>query len=143
MKELAGTYSLISSTRTIVDTGEVLDTWGKNPIGFITYGTDGRMLVLIVSDNRPKPESLATMTDQQQADLFRTMCAYGGSYEFNGERVEHHIDISWNEIWTGTTVVRFVKKDGDRLIYTQPAAPFGSDGRMSLVTVVWEKVKQT
>jgi Lipocalin-like domain len=43
MKELAGTYSLISSTRKIVDTGEVLDTWGKNPNGFITYGKDGRL----------------------------------------------------------------------------------------------------
>ena len=110
MKELAGTYSLISSTRTIVDTGEVLDTWGKNPNGFITYGKDGRMLVLIVSDNRPKPESLAKMTDQQQADLFRTMCAYGGTYQFDGERVEHHIDISWNEIWTGTTVSQIREK---------------------------------
>jgi Lipocalin-like domain len=76
MKELAATYSLIRSTRRIVDTGEV-DTWGKNPNGFITYGKDGRMLVLIVSDNSAKPESLAKMTDQQQADLFRTMCAYG------------------------------------------------------------------
>ena len=143
MKELAGTYSLISSTRKIVDTGEVLDTSGKNPNGFITYGRDGRMLVLIVSDNRPKPESLAKMTDQQQADLFRTMCAYGGTYKFDGKIVEHHIDISWNETWTGTTVVRAVKKKGDRLVYTQSAAPFGSDGRMSEVMLVWEKVKQT
>ena len=37
---------------------------GKNPNGFITYGKDGRMLVLIVSDNRHKPESLAKMTDE-------------------------------------------------------------------------------
>src|SRR3984957_19159773 len=86
MKELAGTYSLISSTRKLVETGEVFDTWGKNPNGFITYGKDGRMLVLIVSDSRPKPESLAKMTDQQQADLFRTMCAYGGTYKFDGAR---------------------------------------------------------
>jgi hypothetical protein len=143
MKELAGPYSLIRSTWKIVDTGEVLDTWGKNPNGFITYGKDGRMLVLIVSDNRPKPESLAKMTDQQQTDLFRTMCAYGGTYKFDGETVEHHIDISWNEIWTGTTVVRAVKKEGDTLVYTQSAAPFGSDGRMSEVTLVGDKVKHT
>ena len=77
-EELAGTYKLISSTRKIIDTGEVLDTWGANPKGFITYGKDGRMLVLIVTDSRPKPESLAKMTDQQRAELFRTMSAYGG-----------------------------------------------------------------
>ena len=56
---LTGTYRLISSTRKILDTGEVLNTWGKNPKGFITYGKDRRMLVLIVRDDRPKPGELA------------------------------------------------------------------------------------
>ena len=114
---------------------------GSSPLNLrgILFKRSGPALSLFQTIEH-KPESLAKMTDQQQADLFRTMCAYGGTYQFDGESVEHHIDISWNEIWTGTTVVKFVKKDGDKLIYTQPAAPFGSDGRMSLVTVVWEKL---
>jgi hypothetical protein len=87
--ELAGTYRLISSTRTILETGEVLDTWGKNPNGFIIYGKDGRMLVLIVRRDRPKPESVDKITDQQRADLHRSMTAYGGTYKFDGKRVEH------------------------------------------------------
>jgi Lipocalin-like domain len=138
--ELAGTYKLISSTRKLLDTGEVLDTWGKSPKGFITYGNDGRMLVLIVSDNRPKPESVEKMTDQQRADLFRSMTAYGGTYKFDGKKVEHHVDISWNESWTGTTVIREIKKDGDKLVYTN-TGPFSGDGKMSTQTLVWEKVK--
>jgi hypothetical protein len=140
-EELAGTYRLISSTRKILDTGEVVDTWGKNPKGFIIYGKDGRMLVLIVRSDRPKLDSLEKMTDQQRADLFRSMSAYGGTYKFDGKRVEHNIDISWNEVWTGTTVVREITKDGDRLMYRSPAAPFSRDGKMSVVTLVWEKVK--
>ena len=56
-------------------------------------------------------------------------------------RVEHHIDISWNEVWTGTTVVREITKQGDKLMYTSPPAPFAGDGKMSEVTLVWEKVK--
>jgi Lipocalin-like domain len=138
--ELAGTYKLISSTRKILDTGEVLNTWGKSPKGFITYGKDGRMLVLIVSDSRPKPESVEKMTDQQRADLFRSMTAYGGTYKFDGKKVEHHVDISWNEVWTGTTVIREIKKDGDKLVYTN-TGPFSGDGKMSTQTLVWEKVK--
>jgi hypothetical protein len=140
-EELAGTYKLISSTRKILDTGEVSNTWGKNPKGFITYGKDGRMLVLIVSDDRPKPERVEKMNDQQRIDLFRSMTAYGGTYTFDGKRVQHHIDISGNEVWTGTTVVREITKDGDKLVYSSPAAPFASDGKMSEVTLVWEKVK--
>jgi hypothetical protein len=140
-EELAGTYKLISSKRTIVGTGEVLDTWGRSPKGFITYGNDGRMLVLIVTDNRPKPESVDKITDEERVKLFRTMTAYGGTYEFDGKTVRHHIDISWNEVWTGTTVTRELTKEGNRLVYSSPAAPFSSDGRMSVVTLIWERVQ--
>jgi len=139
--ELAGTYRLISSTRKILDTGELVDTWGKNPNGFIIYGKDGRMLVLIVRSDRPKPESVDKITDQQRADLHRSMTAYGGTYKFDGKRVEHKIDISWNEVFTGMTLVREITRDGDRLIYASPPARFSGDGRMSVNTLVWEKVK--
>jgi Lipocalin-like domain len=139
--ELAGTYRLITSTRTILETGEVLDTWGKNPNGFIIYGKDGRMLVLIVRRDRPKPESVDKITDQQRAELHRSMTAYGGTYKFDGKRVEHNIDISWNEVFTGTTLVREITKDGDRLMYTSRPARFSGDGKMSQNTLVWEKVK--
>ena len=140
-EDLTGTYKLISSKRKIVETGEVLDTWGANPRGFITYGKDGRMLVLIVADDRPKPESVETITDLDRAKLFRTMTAYGGTYEFDGKTVRHHIDISWNEVWTGRTVARELKKEGDKLVYSSPAAPFSGDGRMSVVTLIWQKVQ--
>jgi hypothetical protein len=140
-EDLTGTYKLISSKRKIVETGEVQDTWGANPKGFISYGKDGRMLVLIVTDDRPKPESVEKLTDEQRAKLFRTMTAYGWTYEFDGKTVQHHIDISWNEVWTGTTVVRELKREGGKLVYSSPAAPFSSDGRMSVVTLVWEKIK--
>jgi hypothetical protein len=99
------------------------------------------MLVLIVTDGRPKPESVEKITDQDRAKLFRTMTAYGGTYEFDGRTVQHHIDISWNEVWTGTTVIRELKREGDKLVYSSPAAPFSGDGRMSVVTLVWEKVQ--
>ena len=99
------------------------------------------MLVLIVRDDRPKAESLAKMTDQQRADLYRSMTAYGGTYKFDGKTMEHHIDISWNEVWTGTTQFRDVKKDGKRLIYTTRPAPNSRDGRMGITTLVWEKVR--
>jgi len=82
-QKLDGTYRLVSSSRTLTDTGQV-ETF-SNEQGYITYGKDGRMLVLIVRGDRPKPESLAKMTDQQRADLFRSMTAYGGTYKFDGK----------------------------------------------------------
>ena len=98
--DIVGTYRLISANRVILATGDSEDSYGKNPIGFITYDRDGRMMGMIVFSNRPKAESLDKMTDQQRADLCRTMIAYGGTYTFRGNSIEHHIDISWNELWT-------------------------------------------
>jgi hypothetical protein len=42
--------------------GEIVSI--PNPLGYISYGKDGRMLVLIVRSDRPKPESVEKMTDQ-------------------------------------------------------------------------------
>jgi len=138
---LEGTYKLVSSARKLLESGEVVDTYGKHPTGYINYGKDGRFLVLIVADknNRPTPDNVAAITDQQRADLFRTMTSYGGTYTFDGHIVEHHIDISWNQTWTGTTVIRDVQREGDKLIYTTRPAQFSGDGKMSVITVVWQK----
>jgi hypothetical protein len=139
--DIVGTYRLISSYRVILETGKTEDSWGENPNGFITYSRDGRMMVIIVRSDRPRPESLDRMNDQQRVELFRSMSAYGGTYRFHGDRIEHHIDISFNEVLTRTTVIRDIKKEGDRLVYTTKPAPFSGDGKMSVTTLAWEKVK--
>jgi hypothetical protein len=91
------------------------------------------MLVLIVSDkkDRPTPDSGVAPTDEQAAKLFRTMSAYGGTYEFDGRTVKHHIDMSWNQTWTGTTQIRDLQKDGDKLIYTTLSFPGGRQDKRS------------
>jgi Lipocalin-like domain len=53
--DFPGTYKLVSGTRTVVETGEIKDAYGKNPKGYIMYGQDGRMLTLITHDGRSKP----------------------------------------------------------------------------------------
>jgi hypothetical protein len=137
--DIAGTYRLVVEQRTIVDTGEIIAV--KNPQGFITYGSDGRMMVIVVRHPRPKPEAIEKATDQERADLLRTMTAYAGTYKFDGKQIEHRIDISMNETWTGTTQVRAVTRDGERLVYTTPPFRFHTDGKMSINSLTWEKMK--
>jgi hypothetical protein len=138
---LEGTWKLVSSTRTNTTTGATTDSFGPNPLGYIMYGKDGRMMVLITRSDRPKPDSTDKMTDEQRSRLFSSMLAYSGTYKFDGETIEHHIDGSWNQVWTGTTQIRNVKKDGDRLIYTTQPGRSPIDGSMGFATLVWEKVK--
>ena len=113
-QEFAGNYQLVSATRKILDTGQIEETYGKKPKGLAMYGKDGHFVILITYDGRPKPESIDKMTDRQRADLHRMMTAYGGTYTYDGSKVAHHLDLSWNEVWAGTTNIRDVQRDGDR-----------------------------
>ena len=98
-------------------------------------------MALIVGKDRPKPTSIDKITDQNSIELFRSIIAYGGGYQYDGNAVEHHIDISSNEVWTGTTQIRDVKRDGSKItLTTRPAAgPF--DGKLVSTTLEWEKVR--
>ena len=136
--ELYGTYRLIGTTAKILETGE--EEKYTDETGYITYGRDGRMFVLLVRGKRPKPESLEKMTDQQRAELFRTVTAYSGPYTFDGKSVEHHVDISWNEVFTGMMLRREVTRVGDRIMLTTPPSPRSKDGKMSVRTLIFEKV---
>src|SRR5262249_24916718 len=140
-EDLYGTWKLASMQRRIVDTGQILDAFGPEPRGFLTYGEGGRMTVLIAMNSRPKPDSIEKMTDQQRADLFRSMVAYAGTYSFDGKTVEHHIDIAWNEVWNGTLIKLDAVRNGDRLTYTTAPILFAGDGKISVVTLSWVRLK--
>jgi len=81
------------------------------------------------------------MTDQERVALYRSLVAYAGTYKFDGQTMEHHVDISWNEMWTGTRQFRNVKIDGERLSISTRPVPNARDRRMAVTTLVWEKVK--
>jgi hypothetical protein len=137
--DITGTYKLVVDQRRIVDTGEVIT--GPTPQGYITYGKEGRMMVIIVRQPRPKPAVADNFTDQERVGLHKTMSAYGGTYKFDGKTVKHNVDIAWNEVWTGITQERSVTREGDRLTLTTPQYRNQTDGRMSVNILVWEKVK--
>lgn len=143
-EEILGTYKLISATNKSLDTGNSVPAFGEHPKGFITYGKEGRMLVLITYDGRPKPEDVLKTSIEERDALYRSMVAYGGTYTYSANRIEHHVDISWDETRSGTTVIRGVTRDGDRLTYvTEPYRTRNQEmlGKMVVQTLIWEKVQ--
>ena len=138
--QLYGTWKLVRCTSRIVETGETEDLFGKAPKGFINYGRDGRMMVLVVHEKRPSPADLASLTDGMRAELLKSMVAYAGTFTFDGKAVTHHIDVSWNELWTGTSPVRNVKLDGRRLTLSTNPEPGLNNGRLTVSVLEWEKV---
>jgi Lipocalin-like domain len=140
-QELIGSWRLIHFTRTIVATGQTLETFGKTPSGFIQFGKDGRMMMLIVKDQRPSPPDPEKMTDEERAELFRTMIAYAGTYTFDGKTLWCHLDVTWNQAWTGTDIKRHVTFEGKRLILTADAHKSYVDGNLITGIMTFEKAQ--
>ena len=80
-----------------------------NPNGYMIFTPEGRVMVLLVSEQRESGQ-----TDEEQALLLRTMLSYTGFYRFEGDKFITTVDVSWNESWTGTDQVRFYTLDGNR-----------------------------
>jgi hypothetical protein len=134
-----GTWKLQSFVREVLGTGERYNQLGEHPNGFIGYSPDGRMYVLIVAGDRVKPLG-PSETDTERIQLYKSMIAYAGSYTIKGDKVIHHVDISWNGARAGTDQTRFFKVEGDTL--TIKTAPNKSpiDGREGIGILVWERV---
>lgn len=134
-----GTWKLVSVTFQDQDTGQRTEPYGAHPSGYLSYGADCRMYAIIVSEGR-KPPAGDVPTGAEQAGLYNGMVAYAGTYTIDGDKVSHHVDISWNQAWTGTIQVRQFRIDGDRLqIHSVPAKSF-QDGRVIIAALEWTRV---
>jgi hypothetical protein len=107
---ILGTWRLFSYEAEFQATGERVPTLGKNPTGYIIYTPEGRLMALLTGDERKAPK-----TDQDRADLLKSMFAFTGIYRLEGDKITIKIDVSWNPAWVGTEQIRFFKFDGDRL----------------------------
>jgi hypothetical protein len=136
--QLIGTWRLVSNTLEEIPSGNKTDLFGPNPIGYIMYGADGRMMILQVRSQRLRPAGDAVTSAETDA-LFRSLISYGGTYTVSGDVITHHVDISWNQSWTGTEQVRHFKFDGNRVELATDPSPDPIHGKMSVRRLVWEK----
>ena len=139
-EELYGTWRLLSARGRDVATGEWTDFFGEFPEGYLSYARDGRMSAILAMRERSRPADTTNVTDAERAALFDSFAAYAGTFTVDGGQVTHHVDISWNEEWTGTDQVRYFRIEADRLHITSDAQPIGTDRRMMIPELTWRKV---
>jgi hypothetical protein len=139
---LVGTWKLVSAKIT-TDTGEIRNSWGDSPVGFITYTADGRMSAILTVGGR-KPLTISDFISApalERAEAFATMTAYAGRYTFTGDKVIHHVEAASMPNDVGADLERQVKFDRDRLILLV-AKPYLRGGMMvRSQELVWERVK--
>jgi hypothetical protein len=134
---ILGSWRMASWVTRDIETGERRDALGPNPDGIVVYSPE-RVSFLIVTSDRKRPAMLPP-TEPEKLVLFDTMFAYSGRYTVFPDRIVHHVDLSWNEGWTGTDQVRLARLDGDTLTISSLPAPSPFDGRQIIHEVVFKR----
>jgi len=138
-EHLLGTWRMRSWTIEDLVSGERSNALGPDPNGYLAYSRDGRVMVLVAANERARPVELVP-TKEEKIALYDSMFAYAGTFSFDGEKVIHHIDLSWNEAWRDTSQVRFCELHGDTLTYVSAPARNPMNGRDCVHTVVFERL---
>src|SRR5262245_45867320 len=77
-QHLLGTWKLITAVREEISSGTKTEFLGPNPVGYINYGADGRVLVLTVASGRHKPAG-PTATSAESEARFMTQRSRGSA----------------------------------------------------------------
>lgn len=139
---ILGTWKLVSYVREELPSGARSDVMGAHPSGYINYGPDGRMIVLIVGSDRKKPAGAVATPDEAET-LIKSMLAYAGTYTIDSEAktVTHHVEISWDQSRTGTDQVRTYKLEGNQIALTTEPSADPATGKRTVRTLIWERLK--
>jgi len=135
---LIGTWRLISYEARTGD-GAVSYPLGKNPSGFILYSEDGYMSVTMMSANRTNYASsdLRAGTPEEKLAAAETYLSYSGRYTFEGDRVLHHVEVSFFPNRVGTTQVRHLTLSGNTVTLRTPAMLISREQQTA--ELVWQR----
>jgi hypothetical protein len=121
--------------------GAVRYLYGEDAIGTLMYDAKGNMTIVITRPGRPRFASgdpLNGTPDEVKA-AFEGCEAYTGTYAVDtaAGTVTHYIMAGRFPNWEGTSQVRRVELDADRLAIRTP--PIAVDGSTWTFSLVWER----
>lgn len=133
--ELTGVWKLNSFFIESMQTKERKNVFGERPAGYLVITPDRLMTVITAEGRKP------AQTDEDRASLFRTLLAYTGPYQIEGNQLITKVDVAWNEAWRGTDQKRLFRLEGGKLILQSAPAPSATSPEMGMVqaTLEWER----
>src|SRR5919107_2377877 len=137
---LVGTWRLISWETRSVDGQKISYPFGREAVGYIMYNEDGYMFVAITCPNRQRfaAGDLLSGSTEEKAHAASTYVSYCGKYEFQEDRVIHHVDVSLFPNWVGVDQERLVELTGNRLALS--TRPMLLGGIQQTAHLIWERV---
>ncbi|MBN1293726.1 MAG: lipocalin-like domain-containing protein [Candidatus Latescibacteria bacterium] len=138
-----GTWELQSSEQRNADDPDSPPVYpmGRDIKGYIMYGEDGHMSVVLMNEKRPKfsSDDLTGGSVTEKTSAFDSYITYCGTYEVHEKEIIHHIQASLFPNWTGIDQKRLYEFEGDTLTLSTPPFPMG--GINQTVILVWKRIK--
>jgi hypothetical protein len=137
---LIGTWRLVSWENRSVEGGQLSYPLGEDASGYIMYNEDGYMFVAIMAANRLRfaTDDLLSATEEEEAQAEETYVSYCGRYDFLGDRVIHHVEMSLFPNWIGGDQERLVDLRGEQLTLSTRALLLR--GIRQTAHLIWERV---
>ena len=134
---LVGSWRLRSFELRLGD-GSVIHPYGEDVHGFLFYNEDGYMSAAFENARRTtsRSEDLAEAGAAVNYDQFM---AYTGPYAVEGDRIQHQVEVSSLDVWTGTIQERWFKVDGDVLMLLTAPLSVGSDAPTGYL--IWDRAR--
>jgi lipocalin-like protein len=135
MLDLVGVWRLVSGYAIAQETGERVELFGDDPVGYAIFEPGGRMMTIVTANNRIRGASVSAMSE-----LFRSMVAYSGKWAIDGDKFITKVDLASDPGWVGTAQVRYYTYDGETLsLQTAPLEHPSFPGKTAIVYADWRK----
>ena len=134
-----GTWKLVSFE--YLSSDQVTYPYGKNPVGYIMYNSDGYMAVTFMTSKRRRFASTDMMgaTAEEKVTAADTYFSYCGRYKVTEDKVIHLIEVSFYPNWIGEKQERFYKFEGNKLLLSTPLMMV--NGKQQSGYLIWKKVE--
>ena len=87
-----------------------------------------------------RPDRKPATNDADSAAVLKSLMVHTGKFSVDGDKLTTEVDLSWNEILTGTSQVRFFKLEGYKLsIRTVEQASAVLPGKRVVGALNWER----
>ncbi len=138
-KDFTGTWKL-KSYEVRWASGKVSYPFGEKPEGRLTYTENGFVAVNIMATSRSKFEAreLKLGTAEEKVAAAETYISYSGRYEFDGDKVLHHVDVCLFPNWVGRDQVRIFDLRGNTLALKTIPDSKDEHGRQGYL--IWERI---
>jgi lipocalin-like protein len=141
-EELVGSWRLIAASATTPNGATNDAPYGATPSGIITYTSDGRVIMAMLSHSGRKPLSTGdriSASAEERAEAYATYFAYAGRYSLAGDKIVHHVEMASVQNWVNTDLVRIVRLEDDKLTLTTP--PLSVGGHSQTTELIWQRIR--